>query len=177
MLRRVQKFVQRDWLLLHLTLNCIMLMLQIILKGLIFEYQEKNTERINFNVVLGKFILIHEAGYFKGVLSLISSLMLTEIPWTWSVLKSHYGYYLISSPSRIENILHLEFPSWLSGNKSDQNHEEASSIPGLAQWVKDPGLPWSSGVGCRRGSDPTLMWLWFDSTPSLGTSICHECGP
>ena len=31
-------------------------------------------------------------------------------------------------------------------------------IPGLTQWVKDPVL--SCGVGRRRGSDPTLLWLW-----------------
>ena len=29
------------------------------------------------------------------------------------------------------------------------------------------------GVGHRRGLDPTLLWLWH----SLGTSICHRCGP
>ena len=35
----------------------------------------------------------------------------------------------------------------------------------------------SCGVGCRRGSDPEVLWLWrrpggygSDSTPSLGTS-------
>ena len=41
----------------------------------------------------------------------------------------------------------------------------------------------SRGVGRRRGSDPKLLWLWrrpaatADSTSSLGTSICRECGP
>ena len=33
-------------------------------------------------------------------------------------------------------------------------------IPGLTQWVKDPALPVSCGVGCRRRSDPALLWLW-----------------
>ena len=39
-------------------------------------------------------------------------------------------------------------------------HEDASWIPGLAQWVKDLELAVSCGVGLRGGSDPALLWLW-----------------
>ena len=33
----------------------------------------------------------------------------------------------------------VEFPSWLSRNKSNV-HEDAISIPGLTRWVKDLAL-------------------------------------
>ena len=36
-----------------------------------------------------------------------------------------------------------------------RNHEDAGLTPGLTQ-----GIAMSCGVGCRRGSDPMLLWLW-----------------
>ena len=36
-------------------------------------------------------------------------------------------------------------------------HEDA--IRGLAQWLKEPGVAVSCGVGLRLGLDPSLLWL------------------
>ena len=38
--------------------------------------------------------------------------------------------------------------------------EDVGLIPGLAQWVKGSGVAVSCGVGCRRGLDVGLLWLW-----------------
>ena len=40
-------------------------------------------------------------------------------------------------------------------------YEDAGSVPGLIQWVKDLVLALSCGVGCRHSSDLVLLWRWY----------------
>ena len=39
-------------------------------------------------------------------------------------------------------------------------HEDTGLIPGSDQWVEGQALL-RSGIGCRRGSDLVLLWLWY----------------
>ena len=60
-----------------------------------------------------------------------------------------------------QNPLASRVPIVAQGLKNlTRNHEVSSSIPGLAQWVKDMAVVVSYGVGCRRGSDLAWLWLW-----------------
>ena len=72
-----------------------------------------------------------------------------------------------------------EFPQWLSRLRT-QLVSMRMQVQSLAP-LSGLRIRHCCGTGCRYGSDPTLLWLWLwagsyssDSTPSLGTSICHR---
>ena len=54
----------------------------------------------------------------------------------------------------------LEFPSWLSGNESDQHPWGRRFDPWPRSVGQGSSVSMSCGVGHRCGSDLALLWLW-----------------
>ena len=74
-----------------------------------------------------------------------------------------------------------EVPSWLSGLRTQRSLEDADSILGVAQWLKDLVLPQAvaqvadaAQIWCCRGRGLGLCCS-SDSAPSLRPSICRRC--
>ena len=89
--------------------------------------------------------------------------------WKWPPAERalwHEMCHLLPSKS-----ISPEFLLWLSRLRTWHSVcEDVDSNPGLAQWVRELRI-WHC---CGCGVDYSCS---SDSTPSLGTSICHRCGP
>ena len=85
----------------------------------------------------------------------------------------------------LQQIMHYqEFPSWLTSNDPAGIHEDSGSISGLTQcWLRIQHCCelWYSSQILLGSSIAVAVEVASscnsDSTPNLGTSICHKCSP
>ena len=66
-----------------------------------------------------------------------------------------YDFFFKSHTYLIKKLMTESFHSVSVVMNPTRIHEDASLVPGLAQWVAV-----SSGMGLRCGSDLALLWLW-----------------
>ena len=52
----------------------------------------------------------------------------------------------------------MEFPVAQQAKNPTSIHEDAGSVPGLAQWAKGSGIAARCSVGHRRSSRLALLW-------------------
>ena len=80
------------------------------------------------------------------------------------ISKDYIKYHTKLRVGTFKNMHMWEFLLCCNGINSVLGAWDADSIPGPAQWVKDPALlqPW-----CR-------LQLWLGSDPWPGNSICHR---
>ena len=95
--------------------------------------------------------------------------IVTGFGLSWHLESLDVHFLLLNVNFFLLKAIYLEFSLCLSGLRAwHSSYVDVGSIPGFAQWIKDPALVW---LWCRPAAAALIH------PPSLGTSTCHECGP
>ena len=99
--------------------------------------------------------------WFKNIYQCMPNFMLISVSSCFPPGSSQYGkktklYVGENFQVQFKSDIYQEFPSWLSGMNLTSIHEDAGSIPGIAQWVKGSAVAMTCSVARRLGLNPTL---------------------